>query len=137
MKIAAASIVFLLSQLVFNFAYATCPQSVVVDCKSDCSWGYNSSTGTYFPASYTTSLAQAAANDSAACTSTLIVIQGTKINSPGYTNYFFEFTVGSTGSVTFDGNSDVSHDQNPLPPLKNPGTITFNNIVYGIDIVIP
>jgi hypothetical protein len=100
-------------------AVAACPSTELVNCGSDCGWGYNANSDTYFPKSNTIAVAQAAATQTNACTSTLIEVQGTvQITAAGYANYFFEFNVESNGTVLFDGNSDVSHDQKPVAPKK-------------------
>jgi hypothetical protein len=126
--------------LAISAAHATCAQEIDVDCRGDCTWGYNADTDSYFPKAYTITVAQTAASTPAddVCEGTLIVVYGTKtITAAGYAMYFFEFAVDGNLQVAFDGNSDVSHDQRPLPPAKHPGSIQVGEIVYGIDIVIP
>ena len=104
---------------VSSVARAACPSTELVNCGSNCSWGYNAVSDTYFPKTNTIAVAQAASDATHACTSTLIEVQGTvQITAAGYADYFFEFEVESGGTVLFDGNSDVSHDQKPVAPKK-------------------
>ena len=117
MKFALALIAFSFWLFAISSAHAACSPQGVVDCGQNCSWGYNAATDTYYPGSGTTNVAQAAANAMGACPGTYIVVQGTQnYTAAGYANYFFEFIVNSNGEVSFDGNSDVSHDQRPVPP---------------------
>jgi hypothetical protein len=141
-RIVSLMLLFVVQLSLGGYVYGACLSEAFVDCKDNCSWGYNAATDSNFPKAGTIAIAQAAANAAGACTSTVVEVYGTEqITAAGYANYFFDFTVGANGVVAFDGDYDVSHDQKALPPSHcalHACSISFEyaDVFYGVDGVI-